>query len=105
MENIPKKLREGILKANNEATGIDVNIDYTTFISNRGKSRYLTDTVKSVAEYMGGRLPRDADPIMAIGYQLGKIKRVYNKLNEDVENPKTPEYPETPERLDYPEPD
>ena len=86
--DIPKNLREGVLKVNNISKSRIVDPEYTTFISESGKTRYPTDAVRGVVEYMAGSLPGDADPIMAIGYKLGTMKEFYNKFK-----------PEKPKRL------
>ena len=89
---IPKNLKEGILEANNNSKVLEIGPDYTTFTLETGKARYPTDVVRGVAEYIDGRLPRDADPVMAIGYKLNKMRDFYNKF-------KMPD--SKPEKLDY----
>lgn len=78
--DILKNLKEGILEANNNSKVLEVGPDYTTFTSETGKSRYPTDAVRGVAEYIAGRLPTDADPVMAISYSLNRMKDFYHKL-------------------------
>jgi len=92
METIPKKLREGILYANNISTLAKVDENYTTFVSDRGKSSYATEIVKGVAEYMAGKIPKYIDPILGVASKLSEIKEVYNLGEASQTEEKKPDY-------------